>query len=138
MRRLRAALILQALAIGTTILLLENLAVDLVTGQMPFADGSLGYMDAPDSTLIHALVANLPFFILAVAGVRSVLLWRTAAGLTTLFAVYAVLQTWHDARSGFAGGANIGLGLIMLASPIITLLIVALVAAILRVGRLPQ
>lgn len=138
MRRSRAALIVQALAIGTTILLLENLAVDLVTGQMPFADGTLGFMDAPDSALIHILVANLPLLILAVTGVRSTTLWRTAAGLTVLFAVYAVLQTWYDAHSGFAGGANIGLGLIMLASPIITLLIVALIAAIKRTRHLSQ
>jgi hypothetical protein len=51
------------------------------------------------------------------------------------FWTYFVVQTWRDSLTGFAGGANIGLGLIMLASPFAILALLGLIALASRIRR---
>jgi hypothetical protein len=120
-----------ALAVALAIVIVFNAATDIVLGRLPLADGTLGAIDAPDVFVLHLLFTGLPFVVLALVGSSARLLWLIASALTACFWVYAVLQIRHDSLGGFAGGANIGLGLIMLASPFLILMMVGL-AALLR------
>lgn len=110
-----------ALIIGCLIILVENMAADIVIGRTPFAGGSLGFIDAPDGAAFHLAIAAIPMLVLALSGVTRRWPWVLAILLPSLFAVFAVYQFWRDSLTGFAGGANIGLGLIMMASPFVTL-----------------
>jgi hypothetical protein len=114
-----------ALSIGALLVLAYNFAADLILGHRP---GGFGYIDAADVAVGHFLLASLPLIVLALVGSRARRLWATAILLAVLVWAYCVYQTWLDSRTGFEGGANIGLGLIMLASPFFILLVVGIVA----------
>ena len=60
-------------------------------------------------------------FVLALRGVRSVLMWAVAFILTAAFWAFSVWSIWRASLHNFEGGADIGMGLIMLASPFVTL-----------------
>ena len=132
--RSRLALLGVALLIGCSIVVVGNAATDIVLGRVPLADGTLGSIDAPDVAVLHIIFTSLPLAALALAGSRSRLLWAIASALTAGFWIYFILQIWGDSLSGFEGGANIGLGLIMLASPFLIMIVVGAVA-LLRRGR---
>jgi hypothetical protein len=125
MPKSRPRLLGAALAIGALLVLAENFAADLILGHRP---GGFGYIDAVDVAVAHFLVASLPMIVLALAGARARRLWATAILLSLLVSAYCIYQTWLDSLTGFAGGADIGLGLIMLASPFFILLVVGIVA----------
>ena len=128
----RLGLLGLALTLGALIVLVGNAAMDFALGRMPLADGTLGSIDALDVAVLHLVFTSMPFVVLALVGSKSRLLWTVATLLTALFSAYFVWQIWRDSLAGFAGGANIGLGLIMLASPFAILIIVGIVALILR------
>lgn len=134
--RSRLGLLGLALIVSLAIVIVFNAAIDIVLGQVPLADGTLGSIDAPDVFVLHLVFTSLPFTALALAGSSSRLLWALASGLTVCFWIYAVVQIRLDSLGGVAGGANIGLGLIMLASPFLIMLVVGL-AALLRSERTP-
>jgi hypothetical protein len=98
-------------------------------------EGSFGSIDAPDVALLHLVITGLPMFALALLDVRRIDLWLIAVGLQSAFWCYFVWQIWQDSLTGFAGGANIGLGLIMLASPFFTMSALAGWRAISRAFR---
>lgn len=133
--RSRLELLAIALLVGAIIVLVANAATDLVLGRVPLADGTLGSIGAPDVAVLHLVFTSFPLVALALAGSRSLLLWAIAILLTALSWIYAVWQIWRDSLTGFAGGANIGLGLIMLAAPFAILFIVAMVAMFRRLIR---
>lgn len=134
MRR-RLPLIGAALAIGLLIMLAENVAADIVVGRTPFADGRLGFIDAPDLAAFHFAIAVLPMLVLALIGSRRRWLWAVAIGMTSLFATFAVWQLRQDYLTDFAGGADIGLGIIMMASPWITLAAMGCLALLAHIRR---
>lgn len=106
----RGPLAVLALAIGAlTILVVVGLAV-LVAGRAPPVD------EVP-IFLILILVVSAPFLLLALLNVRSGSPWVTGIALTALF--WGLLLIDGIARAGDGSGANIGLGIIMLLSPII-------------------
>ncbi|MGE4324234.1 MAG: hypothetical protein AB7E60_14555 [Sphingobium sp.] len=117
-----------ALIIGALIAFTENMAAVLVTGRTPFADGSLGFIDTPKVAVAHLAIASIPMLMLAVSGVTRRWPWAIAILLPSLFAIFAVHQFWRDSLGDFAGGANIGLGLIMMASPFLTLGVIGCIA----------
>lgn len=121
-----------ALIVGGLIMLVENIAVDIVRGQTPFADGSLGFIDTPEGAAFHLAIASVPMLALALSGVTRRWPWAIAILLPSCFAAFAVCQLWRDSLTGFAGGANIGLGLIMMASPFITLGVIGGIALAVR------
>jgi hypothetical protein len=116
-----------ALATGALLVLAGNLVADLVLGHRP---GGFGYIDAVDVAVGHFVDASLPLIVLALFGSRARLLWGTAILLSVLFWAYCIYQTWLDSLTGFEGGANIGLGLIMLASPFLILLVVGILSLV--------
>ena len=59
-------------------------------------------------------------------------MWVTAVVLTVAFWIYFNWQIWQDSLIDFAGGANIGLGLVMIAAPFFILVILKLVSMISR------
>ena len=124
---LRLRLLVLALALGAALVFVGNAATDIVLGRMPLADGTLGSIDAPDVAIIHMVFTTLPMIVLALWGSRSKLLWRTAVLLTAGFSAFATWSIWHSSLSGFEGGADIGLGLIMLASPCFILLVLGVI-----------
>lgn len=126
----RPALLLLAIALGVMLVLAGNLADDLVLGRTPLADGSFGSIDAPDVAVLQFVFTSLPMLVLALVGSRSRLLWGIAIALGAGFWGYCVYQTWQDSLTGFAGGANIGLGLIMLASPFFILIVLGVVSLV--------
>ena len=129
---LRLKLIALSLAITLLIVLVGNAGTDLVLGRAPFADGTLGSIDAPDVAVLHIVFTSLPFVLLALVGSRSRLLWSTATLLTACFWAYATFRIWSASLTGFEGGADIGLGLIMMASPFLIMIILGGVAALRR------
>ncbi|MBX3561126.1 MAG: hypothetical protein KF780_04865 [Sphingomonas sp.] len=132
MPKSRLGLLGLALALGALIVLLGNAATDFVLGRMPLADGTLGSIDVPDVAVLHLVFTSIPLVVLALVRSRSRPLWAIATLLTALFSTYFVWQIWRDSLAGFAGGANIGLELIMMASPFAILIIVGIVALLLR------
>ncbi|CAM5454203.1 hypothetical protein [Sphingobium scionense] len=133
MIRRRLLLIGAALVIGLVIMLAENVAADIVVGRTPFTNGRLGFIDAPDGVVFHFAIAALPMLALALIGSSRRWLWAVAIGMTTLFATFAVWQLRQDYLADFAGGANIGLGIIMMASPWITLIVMGVMALLVRI-----
>jgi hypothetical protein len=131
--RRRLLLIGAALVIGLVIMLAENVAADIVVGRTPFTNGRLGFIDAPDGVVFHFAIAALPMLALALIGSSRRWLWAVAIGMTTLFATFAVWQLRQDYLADFAGGANIGLGIIMMASPWITLIVMGVMALLVRI-----
>jgi uncharacterized membrane protein len=117
-----------AFAAGAAIVLAGNAVTDLVLGRAPFADGTVGSIDALDVAILHLVVTLIPMIALALAGSRALVLWATTILTTVCFWAYFVWQIWQDSLTGFAGGANIGLGLIMLGSPFVVLAVVCVVA----------
>ena len=129
----RATLLLMAIVGGVILVVAGNLVADLVLDRIPFADGTLGFIDAPDVAVLDFVCTSLPMVVLALVGTRSRVLWLTALLLGITFWAYFIYQIWQDSLSGFAGGANIGLGLIALASPFFILVVLGLVALVGRV-----
>ncbi len=133
MIRRRLLLIGAALDIGLVIMLAENVAADIVVGRTPFTNGRLGFIDAPDGVLFHFVIAALPMLALALIGSSRRWLWAVAISMTALFATFAVWQLRQDYLADFAGGANIGLGIIMMASPWIRLIVMGVMALLARI-----
>ncbi|ATI82774.1 hypothetical protein [Sphingobium yanoikuyae] len=133
MIRRRLLLIGAALGIGLVIMLAENVAADIVVGRTPFTNGRLGFIDAPDGVLFHFVIAALPMLALALIGSSRRWLWAVAISMTALFVTFAVWQLRQDYLADFAGGANIGLGIIMMASPWITLIVMGVMALLARI-----
>jgi hypothetical protein len=131
----RPALLGIALALGVAIVLIGNAASDIVLGEPLLGDGTLGSIDAIDVAILHLLLTSFPFVALALAGSRSSRLWWSGIAMSVGFWTYFVVQTWRDSLTGFAGGANIGLGLIMLASPFAILALLGLIALASRIRR---
>ena len=129
---LRLRLLALALLAGAALVVICNAATDLVLGRTPMADGTFGSIDAPDVAVLHLIFTALPMVALALAGSRSKLLWGGGIILTACFCAFATWQIWRDSQTGFAGGANIGLGLIMLASPFFIILVLGAISAIRR------
>lgn len=134
MRR-RLPLIGAALAIGLLIMLAENVAADIVVGRTPLTNGRLGFIDTRDLAPIHYAIAALPMLVLALIGSSRRWLWSVAIVMTALFAIVAVWRLRQDYLADFAGGADIGLGIIMMASPWITLGVMGSLSLLARILR---
>ena len=119
MRVGRVRLLLLAIAATIAIVFAANALTDLVLGDRLFGDSGLGFIDAPDVAFLHLAFTGLPFLALAVLGEGRRANWLVSIGLTLVSWGYAVWQVWKDSLTGFAGGANIGLGLIMMAAPVL-------------------
>lgn len=128
----RLPLLILALGLGSAIVLLGNAATDIILRKPLISDGAFGSVDAPDVAILHVIFTSLPLFVLALKGSRSGVLWGVAVALAVLFWTYFVYQIWRDSLTGFEGGANIGLGLIMMVSPVVSLVVLAVVAAAIR------
>ena len=108
-----------------------NVATDLILGDS-IGSGTLGSIDRFDVALLHLFFTGLPFFVLAAKDDRRLAMWVTAVVLTVAFWIYFNWQIWQDSLIDFAGGANIGLGLVMIAAPFFILVILKLVSMISR------
>jgi uncharacterized membrane-anchored protein YitT (DUF2179 family) len=117
----RLPLVALAVLIGAAVVIIGNVAISLALRHPLIDDGSFGSIDAPDVALLQFFDAGLPLLLLAFRNVRRRRFWLTAIILTAAFWSYFLAHIWQDSLTGFAGGANIGLGLIMLASPFVTI-----------------
>lgn len=86
----RGGALLRAALIGMTIVIIGNVAVDIVLGTPFFADGALGLIDALDVALLHLAFASLPLLVLSLRGNRDPVPWFTAISLAILFQCYFV------------------------------------------------
>lgn len=136
--KIRGALLVLALCTGAVLVFVGNAATDLVSGRTPFEDGSLGSIGSIDVAYMHLAFTSAPMVMLAALGIRSRLLWGTAIGLSAAFWAFAVHQIWRASLTGFEGGADIGLGIIMSASPLFVLFGVWLVAWLTGRQKLPE
>lgn len=123
----RLGLLLIATALGTIIVVCGNAATEIIQGEFWFDDGALGSIDASDVAVLHLVSTSLPMIVLALIGSTNRSLWMTAVLLTVMFWCYFVYQLWRDSLDA-GGGANIGLGLLAMVSPFITLFVVMLVS----------
>lgn len=124
-----------ALLAAGLIVIASDAATSLAIGEPVISDGAFGSIDAPDVAVLRLFFAGLPLFLLAIRNVRRRTPWLLAIALTSAFWCYFVWQVWQDSLTGFAGGANIGLGLIMMASPFVTIVCLAAWRAWDRAGR---
>ena len=65
-------------------------------------------------------------------------MWVGAVALTLVYWAYFNWQIWRDSLTGFADGANIGLGLIMMAAPFAILLLLKAMSLLLRAFAQPK
>jgi hypothetical protein len=123
---------LLALALGQTlaIVLLGNAAANWAAERPAFDRHAFGLMDAPDVAVLHLLITGLPMLVLAAIGSRRALLWAVALGFAIAAWGFAIWQIHQDFLNNFAGGADIGLGVVMLASPFVSLLVLLIVGLI--------
>ena len=112
-----------AIAITLAIVIAGNAATAVMLGEPIVADGSFGFIDAVDVAVLHFIFTGIPFFALAAKGDRRKPMLAVATALTTASWAYSSWQIWRDSLTGFAGGANIGLGLIMMAAPFAILVV---------------
>jgi hypothetical protein len=109
-RMSRGWLLLAALLIGVAVVATEDILFSLLT--------SRALTFASDVEPANAAVVAMPYVALALAGARRWQPWALGLGLTLslwgYFLFEGVSYQWHPDGSG----ANIGLGLIMLASPL--------------------
>jgi len=130
--RLRLGLLALALILGGALVLIENAALDLVLGRAPLEDGTLGSIDAPDVAVLHMVFTSLPLVVLALCARQSKRLWGTAIALILCFSAFATWSIWRASLIDFEGGADIGLGLIMLASPFLILFVLGILSVMTR------
>jgi len=101
-----------ALLLGVAVAAGTAVVFQLLTGRATGLGSEAGPLTA------QALLAAAPFAALALAGARRPLPWLSALALTLLlwgwFLAAGISYQWHPDGSG----ANIGLGLVMLASPL--------------------
>jgi hypothetical protein len=82
--------------------------------------------------VLHLIFAGLPFYALALVVERRPAFWIAASILTLASWSYAVWQVWKDSLTGFAGGANIGLGLVMMGAPFVIMVVLVAVSLTVR------
>ena len=128
---LTGRLLVLATAITLAIILLGNMASTIAVGREPFG-GDPRVMPGRDAFLKQGLVTGLPLLVLALCAERRRAMWVIAATIMAGFWIFFVWQLRQDYLTGFAGGANIGLGLIMVASPFVALLALAVAGFVLR------
>ena len=104
----RAAIgIVTALAIGTAVVVTCN-TVWAIAGDFPIA--TLWDEASP----VQVLLASFPYLVLAICGIAARRPWIAALCLTTAFWGYYLWDITHYE----GGGANIGLGILMMFSPV--------------------
>jgi hypothetical protein len=74
------------------------------------------FRDEWENLLLQALIVSIPFLLLAAFGITKRISWVAGIVLTVAFWSYYLLATLSSQDDGT--GANIGLGLLMMASPI--------------------
>lgn len=126
--RSRLQLTLIALVLAGLFVIFGNAAADLVLDRRPLEDGTLGFIDAPDVAIIHLVFTGMPFFTLAVCAEPRVKLWTAAVVFTLVSWCYSTWQVWRDSLNDFAGGANIGAGLVMIVAPLAASVILAAIS----------
>lgn len=106
-----------------------SIAVAAVSGPT-FAGLAKGFnqLDAPDVALMQFAIAAFPYGVLIATQAS----WRAWAGAACITALAWGFFTYEVARPYEGGGANIGLGLLMLASPAFVLLGAAIGSWLLR------
>ena len=115
----RIPLVGLACLFGVVLVVAGNAMTSLVAGRPIVGAGTFGAIDAPDVAVLHFVTTATPLLLLGLLNVRRLRFWLLAIVLGAAFWCYAAWQIWQDSLTGFAGGANIGLGLIMLASPFV-------------------
>lgn len=104
-------LVLRALGIGVGVVVATKLAFAGLTGRpLTFSFGV---------DLVQMVMVAIPFLMLAMGRVRARLPWLTGLALTAAFWGYYLYEGVRYQWSGDTSGANIGLGLILLASPVL-------------------
>ena len=119
----RTYLIILSILVTTVIVLVGNAASAVVIDEPMVGGGSFGFIDAPDVAVMHFIFTGIPFFVLAAKGDRRRTMWVTAVVLVATLWGYVIWRTWQASLVDFAGGADIGLGFVMMAAPLAILLI---------------
>jgi hypothetical protein len=124
----RAWLFVIALSIGVGVVALESVLFDSLTGRhWAFGD---------DVEPVNVLIVAIPYLGLALAGARRLRPWIVGLALTLSLWGYALYSGVSYQWNPDGTGADIGLGLIMLASPfIISPIVLAIHALQQRGGR---
>jgi hypothetical protein len=116
----RLALVLVAATIGVMTVSLLSLAKLASVGEAMFSFGE------PEPFFLCAAVVATPFFLLAVSGITTFPPWLAGFLLTGLVWGYTLFDIITNFGTG--RGANIGLGLILVASPFFTSAVCMIVA----------
>lgn len=102
-----------ALAIGLCVVVVTTGGHALITGKSLDLDEEWGVL------LFQALLAGAPFGLLAISGIRNRAPWLVGIAMTVAFWGYYFFDGVRYQLSGDSSGANIGLGILMMVSPII-------------------
>ena len=107
----KGRMVLLALGIGLAVVGLTSLGFSAATGRP--LEGSL------EIYLFQLTIVSLPFLVLAMGGVRARRPWLVGLLLTGALWGYYLFEGIRYQLSGDRSGANIGLGLLLLASPLL-------------------
>ena len=105
----RIWLIVIALSIGVAVVAAKKFLFSSLTGR------PLVFVSDVDS--VNAILVAIPYLCLAFAGTKRLLPWLVGLALTLSLWCYALYSGVNYQWNSYVGGANIGLGLMMLASP---------------------
>jgi hypothetical protein len=101
-----------AFFIGLFVIAAGNVAFMLITGM------AISLSDGWPILLDQVLIAGAPYGLLALAGVRNRAPWIAGLTMTAALWGYYFIEGARNQLRGYTAGANIGPGLVMLASPV--------------------
>lgn len=121
---------LAAVAIGVAVVAAEGLLFSMLTGRPLNISRDVGP--------VNAALVSIPYLALALAGARTLLPWLAGLAMTLSLWGYALYSSVDRHWNPDGSGADTGVGLMMLASPILFTPLVLLVYSAQQRASAPQ
>ena len=128
----RLKLVVLAAGMAIAIVVFGRVITDMIIGQPLLVSEFQSAGETLFTLALQTAFASIPMMVLALRGDRRAWLWAVAVALTGASWAFYAWQIWRASLVDFAGGADIGLGLIMIAAPFLILLAMKLLSMTVR------
>lgn len=128
----RMKLIALAAVLAIAIVVFGRIVTDMIIGHPLLASEYISTSETLFTLALQSAFAAIPMIVLAVRCDRRMWMWVVAVALTAATWAFYAWQIWRASLVKFAGGADIGLGLIMLAAPFLIFLVMRLLSGLVR------
>ena len=128
----RLKLVVLAAGMAIAIVVFGRVITDMIIGQPLLVSEFQSAAETLSTLALQTAFASIPMMVLAFRRDRRTWMWAVAAALTALTWAFYAWQIWRASLVNFAGGADIGLGLIMLVAPFLVLLVMNLMSMFVR------